>query len=119
MEKVQLLTIGREPVLLQKLSRFINENPKWESTATVNDEAAIELFHQRKYDFVLFIDTIQQESENKLRKVFTFYDADINFIQHHGDETGLLASEIQDALDKRNYLRNKIIDNVFKPGDDE
>ena len=56
MEKIQVLSIGRDPVLLQKLSAFINENPQWESSATVDDETSIEVFHQRKFDIILFIE---------------------------------------------------------------
>lgn len=113
MEKVQVLSIGRNPVLLQNLSKFINENPKWESTGTVDDETAIELFHQRKFDIILLIDNIEEESEKKFRSVFTFNDPEIIFIKHNGDSTGLLASEIQEALDKRKKPLN-MMDDVFK-----
>ncbi|MEO6844268.1 MAG: hypothetical protein ABI184_03785 [Ginsengibacter sp.] len=101
MEKIQILSIGRDPVLLQNLSRFINENPKWESTGTVDDEVAIEIFHQRKFDIILFIDNIEEASQKKLVSLFTFNDPEIIFIRHTGDATGLLAGEIQKALEKR------------------
>ena len=101
MEKIQILSIGRDPVLLQKLSGFINENPKWESTATVDDEVAIEIFHQRKFDIIMFIDNIEEASQKKLTSLFTFNDPEIIFISHQGDSTGLLAGEIQEALEKR------------------
>jgi hypothetical protein len=119
MEKIQILSIGRNPVLLQKLSAFINENPHWESNATVDDETSVEVFHQRKFDIILFIDSLGEESEKKLRSIFSFNDPDIIFIHHTGDSTGLLAAEIQEALNKRNYDRNKIIDDVFNSDDDE
>ena len=101
MEKIQILSIGRDPVLLQKLSGFINENPKWESTATVDDEVAIEIFHQRKFDIIMFIDNIEEASQKKLTSIFTFNDPEIIFIRHQGDSTGLLVGEIQEALEKR------------------
>ena len=101
MEKIQILSIGRDPVLLQNLSRFINENPKWERTGTVDDEAAIEIFHQRKFDIILLIDNIEEASQKKLVSLFTFNDPEIIFINHEGDSTGLLAREIQEALEKR------------------
>lgn len=118
MEKIQILSIGRDPVLLQKLSRFINENPKWESTGTVDDETAIEIFHQRKFEIVLLIDEIEEESEKKFRSLFTFSDSEIIFIKHNGDSTGLLAGEIQEALDKRRNPMN-IMDDVFKDKGEE
>ncbi|HXR84233.1 MAG TPA: hypothetical protein VN722_07990 [Hanamia sp.] len=113
MDKIQILAIGRDPVLLQKLSSFMNENPKWESTATVDDETAIEIFHQRKFDIVLLIDQIEGESDKKFQSLFSFNNPDVIFIKHVGDSTGLLASEIQEALDKRKQPIN-IMDNVFK-----
>ncbi|MEP6627350.1 MAG: hypothetical protein ABJA32_05165 [Ginsengibacter sp.] len=113
MEKIQILGIGRDPVILQKLLRFINENPNWEGTGTVDDESAIEIFHQRKYDIVLFIDNIGESSDKKLRSLFSFNNADFIFIQHEGDSTGLLASEIQESLD-RNKSKVNVTDDIFK-----
>jgi hypothetical protein len=113
MEKIQILAIGRDPVLLQKLSSFMNENPKWESTATVDDETAVEIFHQRKFDIVLLIDEIEGQSDQKLRSLFSFNNPDLIFIKHVGDSTGFLAHEIQEALDKRKQPV-KIVDDIFK-----
>ena len=118
MEKIQILSIGRDPVLLKRLSRFINENPKWESTGTVDDETAIEIFHQRKFDIALLIDAIEAESEKKFRSLFTFSDPEIIFIKHNGDSAGLLAGEIQEVLDNRKKAMN-IMDDVFKDEGEE
>jgi hypothetical protein len=116
MEKLQVLSIGRDPVHLQKLSRFINENPQWESTATIDDETAVEIFHQRKFDIILLVDDIGEDSEKKLRSIFSFHDPEIIYIHHTGDSTGLLAAEIQETVNKRNYSRNNIIDDMFDSG---
>ncbi len=113
MEKIQILAIGRDPVILQKLLRFINENPKWEGTGTVSDETAIEVFHQRKYDLILLIDSLGEETEKKFNSLFTFNNPDLIFISHTGDSTGLLASEIQEALDIKKTKVN-VVDDVFK-----
>ena len=113
MEKIQILAIGRDPVLLQKLSSFMNENPRWESAATVDDETAIEIFHQRKFDIVLLINEIESESFKKFNSVFTFNTPDIIIFRHEGDSTGFLANEIQEALEKRKRPVN-IVDDAFK-----
>lgn len=113
MEKIQILSICRDPLLLQKLSTFINENPKWESTATVDDETAIELFHHQKFDIILLIDELEGESEKKFNSLFSFNNPGLIFIKHVGGSTGILASEIQEALDKRKKPVN-IVDDVFK-----
>ena len=113
MEKIKILSIGGDPLLLKKLSTFINENPQWQSTATVDDETAIELFHQQKFDMILLIDQIEGESEKKLNSVFSFNNPDLMFVKHVGDSTQILAEEIQEALDKRKKPVN-IVDDVFK-----
>ena len=113
MEKLQILSIGRDPVLLQELSRFINDNPKWESTGTIDDDTAIEIFHQRKFDIILLIDKIEDASERKLASLFSFNNPEVIFIRHQGDSTGLLAGEIQEALDKKKSPLN-LLDDVFK-----
>ena len=113
MEKIQILGIGRDPVVLQKLLRFINENPKWGGTGTVDDESAIPIFHQQKFDIILLIDNLSEESEKKFHSLFTFQHPEIIFIKHSGDSTGLLASEIEEALDD-NKSKFNVIDDVFK-----
>lgn len=113
MDKFQILAIGRDPVILQSLLRFINENPKWEGTGTVNDESAVEIFHQKKYDIILLIDAIEEASEKKFRSLFTFNDPEIIFIKHNGSSTGLLVSEIQEALDNKRKALN-VQDDIFK-----
>lgn len=113
MEKIQILSIGRDPVLLQKISTFINENPQWQSTATVDDETAIELFHQQKFNIILLIDQVEGESGKKFNSLFSFNNPDLVFIKHVGGSTGLLASEIQEALDRRKRPVN-IVDGIFK-----
>ncbi|MEO8820742.1 MAG: hypothetical protein ABI267_01805 [Ginsengibacter sp.] len=113
MEKIQILSIGCDPVLLQKLSRFINENPGWESSATVDDETAIKLFHQRQYDIVLLFNDLTNESVNKLNSVFSFQNPDLLIIKDIGDSTQILEDRINKALQTRKKPVN-IVDDVFK-----
>lgn len=113
MEKIQILSIGRDPVLLQKLSGFINENPAWESSATVDDESAIKLFHQRQYDIVLLLNDVMNESVNKFNSVFSFQNPDLLIIKNIGDSTQILEDRITKALQTRKKPVN-IVDDVFK-----
>ena len=113
MEKVQVLTIGRDPVLLQNLSRFINENPDWESTATVDDESAIQLFHQRNFDIVLLLKDINSESIKKFNSVFSFKNPELNIIKDIGDSTQILEDKINKALQSKKKPVN-VVDDVFK-----
>jgi hypothetical protein len=113
MEKIQILSVGRDPVLLQKLSRFINENPQWESTATVDDETAITLFHQVNFDMVLLLSDVNNESINKLTSVFSFKNPDLIILKEIGDSTQILEDKINKALQMKKKSVN-IIDDAFK-----
>ncbi len=113
MEKIQILSIGRNPVLIQKLSRFINENAGWESTATIDDETAIQLFHLRNFEIVLLYKDLEIESVNKLSSLFSFQNPELLIIKDIGDSTQILEDKINKALQTRKKPLN-IVDDVFK-----
>ncbi|MEO8822974.1 MAG: hypothetical protein ABI366_05305 [Ginsengibacter sp.] len=113
MEKTQILSIGRDPVLIQKLSRFINVNAQWESTATIDDETAIQHFHLRNFDIVLLYKDLENESINKLSSVFSFQNPDILIIKDIGDSTQILEDKIKKALQTKKKPVN-IVDDAFK-----
>jgi hypothetical protein len=118
MEKIQILSIGRDPVLLQKLSRFMNENAGWQSTATIDDETAITLFHQINYDVVVLLNDLGSESVNKLTSVFSFKNPDLIILKDIGDSTKILEDKINRGLKMKKKPVN-IIDDAFKgqPGE--
>ena len=113
MEKIQIMTVGRDPVLLQKLSRFINENAGWESTATIDDETAIELFHLRSFDMVLLLKDVQAESVKKLTSVFLHQKPELIVLDDIGDSTQILEDAINKAVQNSKPAVN-IVDDAFK-----
>jgi len=113
MEKIQILTVGRDPVLLQKLSRFINENAGRESTATIDDETAIDLFHLRSFDMVLLLKDVQAESVKKLTSVFLHQKPELIVLDDIGDSTQILEDAIGKALQNSKPAVN-IVDDAFK-----
>lgn len=100
MKKIQILLIGRDPVVLQKLLRFINENPEWSGTGTIDDKSAQLLFAQTKYHYVVFVDQFSELSVKNLQEDFTAKNPEVIFLRHYGDSTGLLASELFDLMEK-------------------
>lgn len=100
MKKIQILVIGRDPVVLQKLLRFINENPEWEGTGTVDDISAQTLFSQSKYHYVVLVDHLEDSSIEAFHQNFKNINPAIVFLRHYGDSTGLLASELYDLMEK-------------------
>jgi DNA-binding response OmpR family regulator len=113
MEKLQILLIGRDSLILQKLSSFINAAEEWECTATTDDESAVELFHQRKYNIVVLVDEMEGVSVKKFKSLFSFNDPDLIIIHHVGDSTAILEDEIKEALQKGKKPVN-VMDDVFK-----
>ena len=99
--RTEILIIGRNVDILQTVVRLVNNNPEWTVTGAVTDEEAIEKFHHHHFDVVLLTNGIGSGEEKKLRKIFTHQDTDITIIQHYGGGSGLLQSEIREALDKR------------------
>ena len=99
--RTEILIIGRDESILQTVVRLVNNDPEWVGTGAATDEDAIEKFHHHHFDVVLLTNGIGDEEEKKLRKIFTHQDADIVIIQHYGGGSGLLQSEIREALDKR------------------
>ena len=99
--RTEILIIGRNVDILQTVVRLVNNNPEWIGTGAVTDEEAIEKFHHHHFDVVLLTNGIGSGEEKKLRKIFTHQYTDITIIQHYGGGSGLLQSEIREALDKR------------------
>lgn len=99
--RTEILIIGRDESILQTVVRLVNNDPEWVGTGAATDEDAIEKFHHHHFDVVLLTNGIGDEEEKKLRKIFTHQDAGIIIIQHYGGGSGLLQSEIREALDKR------------------
>jgi DNA-binding NtrC family response regulator len=100
-KQTEILVIGRDESILQTVIRLVNNNPEWIGTGAATAEDAIEKFHHHHFDVVLLTNGIGDEEEKKLRKIFIHQDTDIIIIQHYGGGSGLLQSEIREALDKR------------------
>ncbi len=99
--KTEMLIIGRNEEILQTVTRLVNSNPLWSGTGVSTDEAAIEKFHQRRFDVVLLTNGLSGEEDKKLRKLFTHQHPDVIIIQHYGGGSGLLNSEITEALERQ------------------
>lgn len=97
--KKQILVIGRNADIVAILEKAINKNEHWQAFSALEDERAVELFHQHPIDIVLLSSGIEPESETKLRKLFMLQNTDIIIIQHYGGGTGLLENEIRSALE--------------------
>lgn len=93
--KYRILVIGRNAVILHAVIQLIN-NMEWaEATGAMEDEAAIELFYGQHFDLVLLGAGVDQVSENRLKKLFTFHTPGIKMARHYGDGSGMLQNELR------------------------
>jgi hypothetical protein len=99
MEKIEILVTGRNPEIVQTVVRLINNNPAWNAAYALTDADAISLFQSRPFTLVLLGGGIEPESDALLREAFTSHNPQITIIQHYGGGSGLLATEINMALD--------------------
>lgn len=102
--------VGRHPEIMQTVLELINKTEDWEATGALSDETAIELYQKRRYDVVLIGGGVTEESEAKLRAIFTFQNPLIRIIQHYGGGSGLLFAEIKSALVKQAQGKDSLED---------
>ena len=101
MNKTELLVIGKDAVVLENIITLLNEQNEWSGTPVTTDEEAIEKFHHRHFDIVLFTEGVTVEEEKKLRKLFTHQNNAIILMQHNGAIDGVLLAAIMDELNKQ------------------
>lgn len=99
MEKIEILVVGRNPEIVTTVVRLINNNPAWNATPALTDLDAISLFQSRPFTLVLFGGGIEPGFDAMLRKAFIAHNPQITIIQHYGGGSGLLATEINMAID--------------------
>jgi hypothetical protein len=96
--KTQILVIGRNEEILTTIIRLINKSSKWEGHAAMKDEEAIKLFGMLHFDLVLLSSGISSSEEEVIRQNFNSKNPEIKIVQHYGGGSGLLSSEILQAL---------------------
>jgi hypothetical protein len=99
MDKINILVVGRNSEIVATVCRLINNNPAWTSTQALTDEEAISLFESQPFQLVLLGGGIEPASDQLLRQAFTSRNPQIIIIQHYGGGSGLLATEINMAVE--------------------
>ena len=101
MNRTEILVAGRNQDSVDSIVELMDNNNDWVFTQAATDEEAIEKFHQRNFDIVLFTDGMNDDEERKLRKIFTIQNPDIIILKHYSNEGNLLTDEINAALEKQ------------------
>jgi hypothetical protein len=103
LKKVNILYIGRHQEILDTVVRLLNKNEQWQGFGALTDEQAESIFLQNEMDIILLGPGIEPDSENNLCSLFKTQQPDIIILQHFGGGSGLLATEIGQAL----YIKSK------------
>ena len=114
MKKINILVIGRHDLILNLLVDQLNQIENWEARGTLEDEKAIELFHQYKFDFVVLGSGIPEETQAKFRKLFRLQNPHINIIQHAGGTSDKLEFHIRNLIENQQNGSLNVLDNPFQ-----
>lgn len=101
MKKTEILILSQDLEITEKITALINKNQQWYSIAVQSDEEAIEKFHSRDIDVVVFAKGITTEEQIKLRKIFTHQQNEIIILEQAYNSAESLIDEIQQAIQKR------------------
>lgn len=111
---IQVLVIGRQEKSMETVLLLLNHTPDWEAVGASQDEFAIELFQQRRFDLVLIGADVEPESEAKLRAIFRFQNPLIRIVQHFDGAGKNLFAHIRAALEVQQEGNYALLDNPFR-----
>jgi hypothetical protein len=115
MKTTEILVYGKNPEILATVVRLINANEEWSGEGTSDEEEVIEKVQRKQYDLVMLGGAVPTVSENKIRATLGKLQPDLKIIQHFGGGSGLLKSEIKEALSRQDTAgaRVNVLDNPF------
>jgi hypothetical protein len=101
MNRTEILVAGRNQDSVNYIADLMDNSNDWVFTHAATDEEAIEKFHQRNFDIVLFTGGITDVEEKKLRKIFTLQNPESIVLKQDGVDASLLTEKITASLDKQ------------------
>ena len=104
---INILVIGKDPEILKVVLRLLNEHQPannltvgahYHAIGTTDPDQARSLFADSDIDLVLITNGIDPTLDASLREAFLARHPGIPILQHYGGGSGLLFSEIAEAL---------------------
>jgi DNA-binding response OmpR family regulator len=97
---INILVIGKDPEILKVVLRLLNEHQQsnYHAIGTTDPDQARSLFADSDIDLVLITNGIDPTLDASLREAFLARRPGIPILQHYGGGSGLLFSEIAEAL---------------------
>jgi PleD family two-component response regulator len=101
----QILVISDPETMSQRLFDWINNNEDFGLSFAETPEAAIELFHQNRFDLVLTGDLDEAMDLNKLKAIVPILQEDAIFMQAGSASAAELDEKIRWAFDQKKYVK--------------
>jgi hypothetical protein len=96
--KTNILVIGRNAQILETILRLINSQENWQAFGALTDEECLQLFKANPIDLVLIGGGVNENSELAVSTALKKTNPAIKIIRHYGGGSGLLFTEIKEAL---------------------
>lgn len=98
MKKIEILVICTHKEILATIIRLINKDPEIQATPSLTTENTLELFNSKVFDLVLLGAGLSEKEEVELIKKIKEISPETAVIEHYGGGSGLLFTEIRQAL---------------------
>jgi hypothetical protein len=97
---INILVIGKDSEILKVVLRLLNEfqQAHYHAVGATDPDLARELFSNGDIDLVLITNGIDPTVDASLREEFLGRKPEVRILQHYGGGSGLLFSEIAQAL---------------------
>jgi hypothetical protein len=97
---INILVIGKDSEILKVVLRLLNEfqQAHYHAVGATDSDLARELFSNGDIDLVLITNGIDPTVDASLREEFLGRKPEVRILQHYGGGSGLLFSEIAQAL---------------------
>lgn len=97
----KILVVCTHDGILATILRLLTKNTEWNATGTTEVTQALELITSNDYDLLLLGSGLTGEQEQQLAGICADEDKKIRTVHHYGGGSGLLFTEIYQALDSR------------------
>lgn len=100
MKKKEILLICCHPGILETLTRLIEKSAEFSVTAATSSEVALSHFQAKVFDLVLLGAGLDPSEEQELEQKLKGIRPETPVVYHFGGGSGLLFTEIKQALDQ-------------------
>lgn len=112
MKKTNILLVSNNETQVNEWVTIFNRHDDWHFTHALNDEDAIEKFHQYPFEVIVLGKDLVEDTVKKLTKLFTLQAEDVIFINAADDAEGKIKEAL--AAAKRNNVRFSFVDDALK-----